>query len=121
MNSDESAQSAVDEANAAVEAARIRVERLEPRLRRFRLALYDLGLIDVVGRDWADIAAGDDSFTFGDLSPRAFDHLVGVLEAAGQRGSRPPRPVVGQRAFFPEVAAPAFVGQASSIHPQLPR
>ena len=121
MNSDDSAHSAVDEANGAVEGARIRVERLEPRLRRFKLALYDLGLTDVVGQGWADIGTDDNSFTFDDLSPQAFDRLVGVLEAVGQRGARPPRPVVGQRGFFPEVAAPAFAGQASSIHPELPR
>lgn len=115
-------ESVVEAAAAEVERAGVRVERLEPRLRRFALALYDLGLSEVVGRGWAEIAEDDSAFTFGDLSPRAFDRLVCILEDARRGGRRPAlRDLPGQRTLAIEVSGPVLAAERSSVHVQLPR
>ena len=46
--------------------------------RRLHAALYDLGLVDIVGGDW--IQPAGDGFTVGDLSLRSADHLLRRLE-----------------------------------------
>ena len=56
-------------------------------IRRLRLALYDLGLLDIVGPDWVRPAGR--GFAVGDLSLRAVDALLRRLEQlASESGHR---------------------------------
>ncbi len=63
--------------------------------RRFDLALYDLGLSDLLGRSWA--TAGDDSIDFRSLSVKEADRLVFLLENLGRRPDYPTVSVPGPR------------------------
>lgn len=65
--------------------ARLRIERFEPRLRRLRRALHDLGLTTILGGSAVDIVPTGDApedvvLRFADLDSTAFDRLVRRLE-----------------------------------------
>jgi len=115
----------VTAAEEAVETDRLRIERLEPQLRRFARSLSDLGLIDLVGAGWAHIGKGDTTLEFGSLSLRAFDRLVCRLEDIAAGLPVQPRPVPGAnqlRLDLTAVARPAGRRlRVSSVHPSLPR
>jgi hypothetical protein len=88
------------DAAAVIDDAATHVTRLTYRRRRLLRALYDLGLLDIVGRDWVSI--GDTGFSFAELSERASDRLTCALEdnARGWENNRPePQPVPGQLSF----------------------
>lgn len=78
----------VDEIEAIVEAVALDAERLASRRRRLLRALWDLGLLDIVGRDWVRLG---DGFTFADLDPAAADRFTSALEdlAGSGRVTRP--------------------------------
>lgn len=68
--------------------------------RRAVLALYDLGLLDVVGRDWC-LVGGAGGLEFAPLVGRSADRLVRALEdLAPHVPSRKVEPGPGQLSLF---------------------
>lgn len=72
-----------EEMNELLEAAHLRMMRIEPQLRRFSRALADLGM--PVPADWAS-QDDPDVVQFQSLTPKQFDRLLCLLEdlAAGR-------------------------------------
>lgn len=100
-----------------IDASAQRAQRLAPRRRRIVRALFDLGLIEVVGADWTSVV--DAGLEFATLSEEVADRLACRLEdlAAGI-ANPPPCPGRGQLGldFDPvEAPAPLFVGPG--LHP----
>ena len=88
------------DAAAIVDGATLHATRFTHRRRRLLRALYDLGLLDIVGRDWVGI--GDIGFDFAELSDRASDRLTCALEDIARvwEGHRPRTQVLpGQLSF----------------------
>ena len=113
--------SAMREAAEAFERARIRVQRLEPRLRRFTTAIHDLGILHLVGREWVQITEDESGFTFADIDERTFDRLVSALEGGTQRRRSPADATPGQLNLSPEILAPVTGDRPSGIHVEVPR
>ena len=67
----------MNDTDEVLEAAYQRMMSIEPQLRRFARAMADLGA--PVPNDWA-ARDNPDVVTFGDLSPKAFDRLVCLVE-----------------------------------------
>lgn len=65
------------ETNEILEAAHMRITRIEPQLRRFARVMEDLGA--PVPEDWATQDQAE-AVTFGDLTPKAFDRLLCLVE-----------------------------------------
>jgi hypothetical protein len=111
------------QADAVLNAAYLRMNTVEPQLRRFARAAADLGL--PVPADWATQPhdAADAAVVFAPLTPRRFDALIRLLEDIAAN-----RPVVitrGQAGASLFDAGPA-VGPApapapSSVHMAVPR
>ncbi len=84
-------------AEQIVEHIALDADRIASRRRRFLLALWDLDLLAIVGRDWVRIGEG---FEFHDLDGRAADRLTSALEdLAADRTSTEPPAGGGQLAF----------------------
>lgn len=81
------------EAVAVVESRRFHLNRM------LWLALHDLGLLDVVGRDW--ITAHEETFSFAELDHRQVRRLVERLQELTRTRTRTPRPTrpAGQMEF----------------------
>jgi hypothetical protein len=75
--------------------------------RRFRRALYDLGLEPITGSGWCSFADG--SLVFAPLDARRADRLIGALEDIAERlpAVGPPVPGPGQLSLrWPSGEAP---------------
>lgn len=85
-------------AEEIVGASALDAERTAYLRRRLQLALYDLGLIDIVGRDW--VLLDRSGVEFNPLSFTATDRFVRALEDLVRRV--PPQPTMwcfGQLSF----------------------
>ena len=65
------------ETNEILEAVYMRITRIEPQLRRFARAMTDLGA--PIPENWATQDQAD-AVAFGDLTPKAFDRLLCLME-----------------------------------------
>jgi len=65
------------ETNEVLEAAYRRITCIEPQLLRFARAMKDLGA--PVPDNWAS-QDGSDAVKFGDMTPKAFDRLLCLME-----------------------------------------
>jgi hypothetical protein len=94
---------------------------LQPRLRRFQRALADLGLLDIVGTEFATIEAN--GFGFGEVTDRQFDRLVCSLEdlARGVIADAPQLSRAQIALDFDAVRPPALLPTfTSSVHMVVP-
>ena len=86
------------EAARILEAAAARESRILHLGRRLYLVFHDLGLLDVVGRDW--VRPGEESFEFKALDHRTVARFMCRLqEIADGRADVDGRPGPGQIAF----------------------
>ena len=107
----------VGDRSSSRHSLRVVSERPEPTptqhgiSRRLHAALYDLGLVDIVGSDW--IQPAGEGFTVGDLSLRSADRLLYRLETLlGGSGHKnlfgSPSYVVDDPAVPPPAAADVY-------------
>ena len=99
---------------AVAEAEAVLTERLatlvmaHPRIKRSIRALYSLGLLPIVGKNWVTLG-DDDQIHFEPISLGKFDKFVSVLEALGDGVVIiAPHPGPGQLAFDFEPAPPSL-------------
>jgi hypothetical protein len=105
------------EAAQILEAVAVRERHAAFLNKQLRLAFYDLGLLDLVGRDWVRIGA--DGFEFGPLEDKQVDKVLARLRDLAERR---PDPVglsgPGQLGldFDPQPSPPPAMVPGSSLH-----
>lgn len=93
-------QQIVEAAERIVEVEVTNAQRAASLRRRAILALYDLHLLDIVGKDWC-LVGGSGGVEFAPLVGRSADQLVRALEdLAADVPSRKVEPGAGQLSLF---------------------
>jgi len=97
---------AVAEAEAVLAGRLATLVKSQPRLKRAIRAMYSLGLLPVVGKNWVSLG-DDDLIYFEPIGLDQFDRFVSILEALGDGiVTVAPHPGPGQLAFDFDPAPP---------------
>ncbi|MCD9624233.1 hypothetical protein [Rhabdothermincola salaria] len=117
MGAWDSGQDPAAAAEGVVREIALREQAIAIRRRRLLLALYDLGVLDLVGRDWVQVV--DDGVVFATLSDTQVDRLVCRLEDIAEGRPDPlPCPGPGQMGLdFNPVPGPVQLGVSTGVHP----
>ena len=96
----------ISEAEAVLNERLATLVIAQPRVKRAIRALYSLGLLPVLGKNWITLGE-DDLIHFGPIGLDQFDRLVSILEALGDGVvTVAPHPGPGQLAFDFDPAPP---------------